>query len=115
MEKTFYLLSQKNFINNENILDVAVFIEKIIISSDSEDYKEFIADIPKGTTEEMFANYENHFLFYFDDVLRQERKRSHFEEFQIYNHLMLDEEQYNMLMKQTKDIPRREIFVNELV
>jgi len=115
MEKTFYLLTEKNFNNNENILDVAVFIEKIILSSDSEDFKEFSKESFGETLKEVFDNYENIFWFNFNDMLKEQRKKSLEEEFQIYNHLVLDEEQYEMLMKQTKDIPTREIFVNELV
>ena len=46
---------------------------------------------------------------------REERKKSLEEEYQIYKHLLLDEEQYEMLMKQMKDIPTREVLVNELV
>ena len=114
MKKTFYLLTEKNY-NNNNTLDVGVFIEKIILSTDSEDFKEFSKESFEGTLKEMFDNYENHFMFNFDDVLREQRKQSHFEEYQIYKHLLLDEEQYEMLMKQTKDIPTREVLVNELV
>jgi hypothetical protein len=114
MTKTFYLLTEKNFLN-DNILDVGTFIEKIILSTDSEDFKEFSKESFKGTLKEMFDNYENHFMFNFNDVLREQRKQSHLEEFQLYKHLLLDEEQYEMLMKQMKDIPTREVLVNELV
>ena len=48
-------------------------------------------------------------------MLKEQRKKSLEEEYQIYKHLLLDEEQYEMLMKQMKDIPTREVLVNELV
>ena len=114
MNKTFYLITEKNFIN-DNVLDVGVFIEKIVLSTESEDYKEFSKDSFQGTTKEMFENYENHFIFHFEDVLREQRQNSHFEECQIYKHLLLDESQYQMLTKQMKDIPTRNVSVNELV
>jgi hypothetical protein len=63
----------------------------------------------------MFNNYENIFWFNFNDMLKEQRKKSLEEEYQIYKHLLLDEEQYEMLMKQMKDIPTREVLVNELV
>jgi hypothetical protein len=114
LKKTFYLITEKNY-NNDNTLDVGTFIEKIILSTESEDFKEFSKESPKGTLKETFDNYENHFMFYFDDVLREQRQNSHFEEYQIYKHLLLDEEQYEMLTKQMKDIPTRKVSVNELV
>ena len=40
MKKTFYLITEKNY-NNNNKLDVGTFIEKIILSTDTEDFKEF--------------------------------------------------------------------------
>jgi hypothetical protein len=114
LKKTFYLITEKNY-NNDNTLDVGTFIEKIILSTESEDFKEFSKESPKGTLKETFDNYENHFMFYFDDVLREQRQNSHFEEYQIYKHLLLDETQYEMLTKQMKDIPTRKVSVNELV
>ena len=48
-------------------------------------------------------------------MLKEQRKKSLEEECQIYKHLLLGEEQYEMLMKQMKDIPTREVLVNELV
>jgi hypothetical protein len=114
MKKTFYLLTKKNY-NNDNTLDVGVFIEKIILSTDSEDFKEFSKESFEGTLKEVFNNYENIFWFNFNDMLKEQRKKSQEEEYQIYKHLLLDEEQYEMLMKQTKDIPTREVLVTELV
>jgi hypothetical protein len=114
MKKTYYLLTEKNFLN-DNILDVGTFIEKIILSTDSEDFKEFSKESFKGTLKEIFDNYENHFWFNFNDMLKEQRKKSLEEECQIYKHLLLGEEQYEMLMKQMKDIPTREVLVNELV
>jgi len=114
MKKTFYLITEKNY-NNNNTLDVGTFIEKIILSTDSEDFKEFSKESFGETLKEVFDNYENIFMFNFNDVLREQRKKSHEEEYQIYKHLLLDEEQYEMLMKQMKDIPTREVLVNELV
>ena len=114
MKKTFYLLTEKNY-NNDNTLDVGVFIEKIILSTDSEDFKEFSKESFGETLKEVFDNYENIFWFNFNDMLKEQRKKSQEEEYQIYKHLLLDEEQYEMLMKQTKDIPTREVLVTELV
>ena len=114
MKKTFYLITEKNY-NNNNKLDVGTFIEKIILSTDTEDFKEFSKESFGETLKEVFDNYENIFMFNFNDVLREQRKKSHEEEYQIYKHLLLDEEQYEMLMKQMKDIPTREVLVNELV
>ena len=114
LKKTFYLITEKNY-NNDNTLDVGVFIEKIILSTESEDFKEFSKDCPQETLKEMFDNYENHFIFSFDNVLREQRQNSHFEEYQIYSHLLLNETQYQMLTKQMKEIPTREVSVNELV
>jgi len=114
MKKVFYLITEKNY-NNDNTLDVGTFIEKIILSTDSEDFKVFSKESFGETLKEVFDNYENIFMFNFNDVLREQRKKSHEEEYQIYKHLLLDEEQYEMLMKQMKDIPTREVLVNELV
>jgi len=114
MKKVFYLITEKNY-NNNNTLDVGTFIEKIILSTDTEDFKEFSKESFGETLKEVFDNYENIFMFNFNDVLREQRKKSHEEEYQIYKHLLLDEEQYEMLMKQMKDIPTREVLVNELV
>ena len=114
MKKTFYLITEKNFLN-DNTLNVGVFIEKIILSTDSEDFKEFSKESFGETLKEVFDNYENIFWFNFNDMLKEQRKKSQEEEYQIYKHLLLDEEQYKMLMKQTKDIPTREVLVNELV
>ena len=114
MKKTFYLLTEKNY-NNDNTLNVGVFIEKIILSTDSEDFKEFSKESFGETLKEVFDNYENIFWFNFNDMLKEQRKKSQEEEYQIYKHLLLDEEQYEMLMKQTKDIPTREVLVTELV
>mgnify|MGYP006280697961 FL=1 len=115
MRKSFYLISEKSFINN-NILDVGVFIEKIILDSDSEDFKSFwdmgnpISDFD---LKQKFDTYVEDFIFNFDDVLKNERKQSIDEEFMIYSHLLIDEDQYNMLMKQTTNIPIREVLVNQ--
>ena len=114
MKKTYYLLTEKNY-NNDNTLDVGTFIEKIILSTDTEDFKEFSKESFGETLKEVFDNYENIFWFNFNDMLKEQRKKSLEEEYQIYKHLLLDEEQYEMLMKQMKDIPTREVLVNELV
>ena len=114
MKKTYYLLTEKNY-NNNNTLDVGTFIEKIILSTDTEDFKEFSKESFGETLKEVFDNYENIFWFNFNDMLEEQRKKSLEEEYQIYKHLLLDEEQYEMLMKQMKDIPTREVLVNELV
>jgi hypothetical protein len=114
MKKVFYLITEKNY-NNDNTLDVGTFIEKIILSTDSEDFKEFSKESFGETLKEVFDNYENIFWFNFNDMLEEQRKKSLEEEYQIYKHLLLDEEQYEMLMKQMKDIPTREVLVNELV
>jgi hypothetical protein len=114
MKKVFYLITEKNY-NNDNTLDVGTFIEKIILSTDSEDFKEFSKESFGETLKEVFNNYENIFWFNFNDMLEEQRKKSLEEEYQIYKHLLLDEEQYEMLMKQMKDIPTREVLVNELV
>jgi hypothetical protein len=114
MKKVFYLITEKNY-NNDNTLDVGTFIEKIILSTDSEDFKVFSKESFGETLKEVFNNYENIFWFNFNDMLKEQRKKSQEEEYQIYKHLLLDEEQYEMLMKQMKDIPTREILVNELV
>jgi hypothetical protein len=114
MKKVFYLITEKNY-NNNNTLDVGTFIEKIILSTDSEDFKVFSKESFGETLKEVFNNYENIFWFNFNDMLEEQRKKSLEEEYQIYKHLLLDEEQYEMLMKQMKDIPNREILVNELV
>lgn len=115
MKKTFYLITEKNYNNNNNKLDVGTFIEKIILSTDTEDFKEFSKESFGETLKEVFDNYENIFWFNFNDMLKEQRKQSQEEEYQIYKHLLLDEEQYEMLMKQMKDIPTREVLVNELV
>lgn len=121
MNKTFYLFTQKNYISKENgksTLDVGVFIEKIILSTESEDFKEYLKEVPterKDDIESIFDEYENYFIFYYEDQLKNERKSSHFEEIQIYSHLLLSEQEYMFLMKQTEDIPTREVLVNELV
>ena len=115
MKKSFYLISEKSFINN-NILDVGVFIEKIILDSDSEDFKSFwdmgnpISDFD---LKQKFDTYVEDFIFNFDDVLKNERKQSIDEEFMIYSHLLIDEDQYNMMMKQTTNIPIRKVLVNQ--
>ena len=114
MKKIFYLITEKNY-NNDNTLDVGTFIEKIILSTDSEDFKVFSKESFGETLKEVFNNYENIFWFNFNDMLKEQRKKSLEEEYQIYKHLLLDEEQYEMLMKQMKDIPTREVLVNELV
>jgi len=114
MKKTFYLITEKNY-NNNNKLDVGTFIEKIILSTDTEDFKEFSKESFGETLKEVFDNYENIFWFNFNDMLKEQRKKSLEEGFQIYKHLLLDEGQYEMLMKQMKDIPTREVLVNELV
>jgi hypothetical protein len=114
MKKTYYLLTEKNF-NNNKIIDVGVFIEKIILSTDSEDFKEFSKEYLGDTLKDNFNHYDNMFMYHIHDVLEEQRKQSQEEEYQIYRHLLLDEEQYEMLMKQMKDIPTREVLVNELV
>jgi len=111
LKKTFYLLREKSFVN-DNVLDVGVFIEKIVLTTESEDFKEFTKSCIQRSTEEMFEVYIDNFRFYFKDELENESVED--EQFMVYNNILLDEDQYKMLMKQTEDIPLREVLVNEL-
>lgn len=113
LKKTYYLITQKSFDNN-NILDVGVFIEKIILSTESEDFKSYWEFLPNENMEEVFQRYEEEFNFYYHDVLRKECKDSLSGEFMIYSHLLMDEDQFKSLMKQTEDIPLRGVLVTEL-
>ena len=75
MKKTFYLITEKNY-NNNNKLDVGTFIEKIILSTDTEDFKEFSKESFGETLKEVFDNYENIFWFNFNDMLKEQRKKT---------------------------------------
>ena len=113
MKKNYYLITQKSF-NNDNIIDVGTFIEKIVLSTESEDFKMYWNSLTENkfrTMESVFKTYDEEFFFNLDDTLRKERKESWLTEYVIYKHLVLTEDEYLMLMKQTEDIPEREVMV----
>jgi hypothetical protein len=117
MKKIYYLLTEKNFIgreNGKNVLDLGVFIEKIVLSTESEDFKVFSENTILKTKEDIFRCYVDLFMLCFSDMLFEERKKSDEEEFQIYNHLLMDEEQFTRILKPTIDVPIREVSVFEL-
>ncbi len=129
LTKTYYLITQKTFNNNNNVICLGTFIEKIVLSTDSEDFKTYVYSVSDveyddfkeyynsmsdEEFERSFSFYDDEFFENFHEELEKEKKDKQYEELTIYSQMLISEEEYNDLTKQMENIPIREVSVNEM-
>lgn len=106
MEKVFYLITSKEYINNEGQKDLGTDFKKIKLSNESEDfweYKEcFHPNSSELEDEYIWECYIDFFLQHFKDELEREKEES--KDLWIYESLLLTEQQYRMLFHQMSKI-----------
>lgn len=106
MEKVFYLITSKEYINNEGQKDLGTDFKKIKLSNESEDfweYKEcFHPNSSELEDEYIWECYIDFFLHHFKDELEREKEES--KDLWIYESLLLTEQQYRMLFHQMSKI-----------
>lgn len=113
MKQVFYVIQKREFINSDNKIDIGVRLEKVILSSESEDYKNFCGS-EDCESSWMWESYIDEFLPKLTKELEEEESNEG--ELWVYESVILWEEQYKMLSSlMNQEIVEREVKICEWI
>ncbi len=106
----FYVVTNRDVVTSNNEIDLGVSLEKIVLSSDSEDFKSYCG----GDDLDLWEDYVDDFIFHFNKTLENEKTMEG--RLWVYDSILLWETQYKMLSRLMKqDVVEREVNVCELL
>lgn len=111
MKQVFYVIQKCEVINSDNKIDIGVRLEKVTLSSESEDYKNFCGS---QSVEGMWESYIDEFYFKFSNELEKEESMEG--ELWVYESVLLWEKEYDMLSSlMNQEVVEREVKICELI